>query len=406
MHTLNRLAVIAVLLVALVPLSSLALMDMSQRQEAKEALDRAIGGAAGAYRTRPRSQVPVQMNGIRIADPKIAREKRSIRLRISEYLSADKELKDRFGIVMAPIKDSGGPGSKKIYPALVVFDGNGSREKHRQKSAAEELVYTADVLAGADAGERSSKKLQSDLRSLIAKSGEGVRNIDGLRKRHEELLEMSSSSGKSPDPLPDSGSVSAERAEEIRRVFEDVHAEVLRMQSDLARIDAKLKSRAERKLIEKGLMSPKTGGDSNGIVSFTPSFIRPVYGRKTAGFMDGDYEKYFGIPHKGLDIAVPQGSPVAAAADGIVFLARDGGDRGYSYVLIGHRGGYATLYGHLSGFSVKAGDEVSAGTIIGTSGGAVGTRGAGPTTTGAHLHFEIVAGGVNQDPLPVLELAY
>jgi murein DD-endopeptidase MepM/ murein hydrolase activator NlpD len=98
---------------------------------------------------------------------------------------------------------------------------------------------------------------------------------------------------------------------------------------------------------------------------------------------------------------VPQGTKVKAAADGVVFLARDAG-LGFSYVLIGHRDGYATLYGHLSSISIKTGDPVSAGQEIGRSGGAKGGPGSGLVTTGSHLHLELIHNGIHIDPLPLL----
>jgi murein DD-endopeptidase MepM/ murein hydrolase activator NlpD len=186
----------------------------------------------------------------------------------------------------------------------------------------------------------------------------------------------------------------------IKAIMDEVHGQVLKLQGELARIDARLKAKAERALIEKGLLDPST--IDHNAPSPRPQFTWPVYGRMSAGFQNEAYKKYFGVPHHGQDIAVGQGSPVVSAADGVVFLVRDGGQTGYSYILIGHRGGYATLYGHLSGFVVKAGDDVTAGQVIASSGGTPGTYGAGPMTTGPHLHFEVIKAGVNVNPLSVL----
>lgn len=188
---------------------------------------------------------------------------------------------------------------------------------------------------------------------------------------------------------------------EIQKITMDVHDQVLKIQSELARIDAKLKSKAERALIEKGLLDPSTLANGHTTAS-TPVFHWPVYGRVSAGFMNAAYKKFFGVPHLGEDIVVPQESAVYAAADGVVFLVRDGGLKGYSYILIGHRDGYATLYGHVSQALVTAGQEVVAGEQIALSGGQPGTHGAGPMTTAAHLHFEVIHGGVNIDPATVL----
>ena len=122
----------------------------------------------------------------------------------------------------------------------------------------------------------------------------------------------------------------------------------------------------------------------------------------TAGYFDLSYEAVFGVPHRAVDIAVPQATPVRSVSDGVVFAFKDGGLTGYSYILIGHRNGYASLYGHVSSSFVKQGDIVSAGQMIGLSGGRPGTRGAGYMTTGSHLHLEITKDGVHVNPTSIL----
>jgi murein DD-endopeptidase MepM/ murein hydrolase activator NlpD len=194
--------------------------------------------------------------------------------------------------------------------------------------------------------------------------------------------------------------VTEEQLKNIRETVEEVHSQVLRMQSALARIDAKIKSRIERELLEKGLLTP--GAIDRARIPVAPQFAWPAYGPQSAGFLDASYQERFGIPHEGLDIVIGQGSPIFSAADGIVFLARDGGARGYSYVLVGHRGGYATLYGHLSKITVTSGQDLRQGDAVGLSGGEIGAPGSGPTTTGPHLHFEVIRDGMSIDPASVL----
>ena len=133
-----------------------------------------------------------------------------------------------------------------------------------------------------------------------------------------------------------------------------------------------------------------------------PIFSWPVRGPITATYLDPDYQRVFGIPHRAVDIAVAQGSPVHALAEGIVFAVKDGGKTGYSYILIGHRNGYASLYGHVSLAMVKTGDVVRFGQTIALSGGQPGTHGAGHMTTGPHLHLEIMKDGEHVNPLSVL----
>lgn len=133
-----------------------------------------------------------------------------------------------------------------------------------------------------------------------------------------------------------------------------------------------------------------------------PIFLWPVQGPITAGYFDVAYESVFHVPHRAIDIAVPQASPVHAISDGVVFAVKDGGLKGFSYILIAHRNGYASLYGHVSTSFVSKGDIVSAGQVIGLSGGLPGTHGAGPMTTGAHVHLEITKDGEHINPLSVL----
>jgi murein DD-endopeptidase MepM/ murein hydrolase activator NlpD len=123
----------------------------------------------------------------------------------------------------------------------------------------------------------------------------------------------------------------------------------------------------------------------------------------TAYFLDPDYEKVFSVPHYAVDYRLSQGTALTAAAPGVVYKARDNG-MGYSYIMLAHSGGLTTVYGHISRILVREGDLVSAGDLIGMSGGSPGTAGAGYMTTGPHLHFEVYDNGEHRDPLAYLPL--
>lgn len=122
-------------------------------------------------------------------------------------------------------------------------------------------------------------------------------------------------------------------------------------------------------------------------------FIRPVRGGRITGTVG---EQRPGHTHAGLDIAVPVGTPVSAAAAGVVIQA--GTIPGYGNVIvIDHGRGTLTRYAHLSQIEAKAGQTVEQGAVIGLSGGAKGARGAGDST-GPHLHYEVRVGGRAVDP--------
>lgn len=99
--------------------------------------------------------------------------------------------------------------------------------------------------------------------------------------------------------------------------------------------------------------------------------------------------------HTGTDIAMPEGTPILAAADGTVEIANGtdswGDSYGY-YVKLDHGSGFETLYAHCSSICVTAGQEVSQGEVIGY----VGTTG---NSTGNHLHFEVRKNGQRVDAL-------
>ena len=95
--------------------------------------------------------------------------------------------------------------------------------------------------------------------------------------------------------------------------------------------------------------------------------------------------------HKGTDYAASSGTPVRAIGDAVVVRAGWGG--GYGNVLeLRHRNGYVTRYGHLRGFAkgVRPGARVEIGQTVAY----VGTTGL---STGPHLHFEVLVGGVQRD---------
>ncbi len=117
--------------------------------------------------------------------------------------------------------------------------------------------------------------------------------------------------------------------------------------------------------------------------------IWPVSGPITSG-----YGYRWGRLHEGIDIAVPEGTPIRAAASGTVIIAAYTGGYG-NYTCIDHGGGLSTCYGHQSGYAVSAGESVSQGEIIGYTGNT-------GSSTGPHLHFEVRINGASTDPLGYL----
>ena len=140
------------------------------------------------------------------------------------------------------------------------------------------------------------------------------------------------------------------------------------------------------------LMNP----DSTRIPTGTLQWPLPVAGTITSQFghrvdpITGEVSS-----HTGTDIACAEGTPILAAADGVVTVANGldswGGSYGY-YIQIDHGGGLETLYAHCSSICVTTGQQVQAGEVIGY----VGHTGR---VTGSHLHLEVHVNGSRTDAM-------
>ena len=123
----------------------------------------------------------------------------------------------------------------------------------------------------------------------------------------------------------------------------------------------------------------------------------------TTTFHDPDYPFINSIgQHPAIDVRVAQGSNLRAAADGYVARVKFSGDSTYAYIMIIHGNNLSTVYGHVSAVYVKADQYVTAGQIIGRTGGMPGSIGSGPFCTGPHLHFEVRKNGLPVNPLNYL----
>jgi murein DD-endopeptidase MepM/ murein hydrolase activator NlpD len=135
------------------------------------------------------------------------------------------------------------------------------------------------------------------------------------------------------------------------------------------------------------------GSHGSGDPQATGPLDWPMPGYAAGGGVGPRINPYTGQQgcHTGQDIAAPSGTPIHAAASGIVFYA--GWSVAYGNVtLIDHGDGLMTMYAHQSRFALNKGAGVVAGDVIGY----VGSTGY---STGPHLHFEVHINGKNYDPM-------
>ncbi len=156
--------------------------------------------------------------------------------------------------------------------------------------------------------------------------------------------------------------------------------------SDLAAIEL------ERKVVRASLKG------INDNTAWLSGFIMPIEGR-ISGKFGGQriMNKVPKNPHQGMDIAAKEGTPIKASADGEVVLAYP--DLFYSgnVVVIDHGFGLQTIYAHMKDMSVKVGQKVSQGDVIGT----VGMTGR---ATGPHLHWGASLRNVRFNPQSLVDM--
>lgn len=162
----------------------------------------------------------------------------------------------------------------------------------------------------------------------------------------------------------------ADMLDEARKAHQAAEAEI-------KRIDAEIRER----LRAQGL-------DSLPSVGTLDWPVEQIFGISCEFHCSGYPYAYLIGPHSGIDIPTYVGTPVKAPADAYVGRVHNAAGPGYSYILLVHGGNVSTVFGHLSGFAVSEGDMVNRGSVIGYTGGAPGTSGAG-LSSGPHLHFEV-----------------
>ena len=170
------------------------------------------------------------------------------------------------------------------------------------------------------------------------------------------------------------------------------HALVITKAQEQAEIQESQAIQAASAAIAAKLQAAQASSSTSGQAAATPSaagFIWPVSGPITSSF-----GMRWGTLHPGIDIGVPTGTAIHAAAAGTVVYC--GWEEGYgNLVVIDHHNGLGTAYGHQSRVAVSCGQDVAQGDVIGYSG-------CTGFCTGPHVHFEVRVNGTPVDPLGYL----
>lgn len=175
--------------------------------------------------------------------------------------------------------------------------------------------------------------------------------------------------------------------DELLKKEEDQRSQLARLKKEASKIKEKEMKKDEEKEVSEAqthAIAFENASDSNAV------FIKPTQGYVTSGFGKRSFDNGF---HPGIDIANSEGTPVYAAAGGVVFRAYHSSSYGNA-VMISHKFKgklFTTVYAHLSGYEVATGERVAKGQVIGK----MGNTGE---SFGSHLHFELYEGQWNPPP--------
>jgi peptidoglycan DL-endopeptidase CwlO len=227
------------------------------------------------------------------------------------------------------------------------------------------------------------RNLRNDVRDTVDRV-ESER--DAIAARKQELVRTQSELESRQSDLDAARANQQAALDSVQQTEKELDGDVSKIQDQ---ITAQVAAAQEAAGLPGPAAGPYQGESSQG-------FIWPVNGPVVSPFgprtINGSYEN-----HPGIDIAVPSGTPIHAAANGVVlFTQPEASSGGYgNYTCIDHGGGISTCYAHQMTFEVSQGETVKQGQEIGISD-------CTGYCFGPHLHFEVRINGVVTDPIPYL----
>ncbi len=267
--------------------------------------------------------------------------------------------------------------------ALVLLAGSvtvragidGTSWVHAQRLERENVALVRELDSVRDHVDR----LETDLRGL-SQQDDRFRTLAGLDPIDAEVYQVGIGGPGTPSPrehpLSEIDPELGEAAFAMRYDLDALERRARLLSESLSEATDSLQ--AHRELLESTpSILPTRGWISS---RFTSSRRHPIHNRT--------------LPHQGVDIAAPRGTPILAAASGVVTIS--GRDGGYGLMVeIDHGYGFTTRYGHASRLLVRRGERVRRGDVIAH----VGQTGL---ATSSHLHYEVRVNGDPQNPVDFL----
>ncbi len=237
--------------------------------------------------------------------------------------------------------------------------------RHDERIAAEVQSAKLQMQETRNATRRTRKEVAATTRTVAARTAEQRAVRDRLAWSQRELATARRDK--------------RETLASVREDKEDALEHMAELQAQSAALAAKIRAAQSS---SSAFVAPTGSVSSSG-------FAWPVHGILTSG-----YGWRWGRMHEGIDLAVPNGTPVVASAAGTVIVAGWMGGYG-NLVVIDHGGGISTAYAHNTSVTIGAGQQVAQGQLIAYSGNT-------GNSTGPHVHFEVRVNGAAVDPMGYL----
>ena len=219
--------------------------------------------------------------------------------------------------------------------------------------------------------------------------------LTGIEQRDDDVYRSIYGLSPIPEELRNSGLEGVNRYNEL-----DALGANSRLKLSVHRLDALMKRvyLRSRALDEMWDISSREGDMISCVPNVPPLMTTPGNFRLSSGFAYREDPVYGGAErHVGQDFAADKGTPVYVTGDGVVEKIKYNFFGYGNEVVIDHGFGYKTRYAHMQNIDVKKGDVVSRGQQIGT----VGNTGS---STGPHLHYEVIYRGKQIDPMSFMDL--
>jgi peptidoglycan DL-endopeptidase CwlO len=321
-----------------------------------------------------RNQIAIARNQLQRVQAELAKDRIHLevlrgRLRRSLAVLADR---------LVAIYKSDQPDALTVILSAHGFDDLLTRYDYLKRIEQQDADLVGQVRHLRDDARDTVKRVKAERDRIAARKAELAREQRALAARQAELA---AARARQQDTLS-----------QVQQSAQDLEGNVADIQDKIAAQIAAAQQAAAAAAAGTPVQpaGPVPGGvSSSGLIWPVNGPVVSPFGPRT---INGSYEN-----HPGIDIAVPSGTPIRAAAAGtVLFTQSEATSGGYgNYTCIDHGGGLSTCYAHQSSFAVSQGQHVSQGQVIGYSD-------CTGYCFGPHLHFEVRINGAVQDPLNYL----